>query len=313
MKKEQLETIRRFAPDAFGGPIDDYLTLLALQRSLPEFALGACLVRIEEAAPRLLALLDRAADGDVLSAEDENLFFRGLFVLGAARAGAGWRPLLRLLRRPADELDDRLGDALTESLPSIATGLFQDDTEGLFEAIVDPSIHESAREALFGAAIYLVWDGRIERAAMHRFLVQFFERRLAQRWNMAWIGWLRGISLLGFRNLAPLAHQAWDEGYIVPDYLDRDEFEDELAQSEQDPADQNRFKLYKLGYIDDVSEALRWTDHGDDDLADEKSFSAEGWLPGEPVRNPLRKIGRNDPCPCGSGKKAKKCCLARSN
>jgi uncharacterized protein YecA (UPF0149 family) len=23
-----------------------------------------------------------------------------------------------------------------------------------------------------------------------------------------------------------------------------------------------------------------------------------------------RKVGRNDPCPCGSGKKHKKCCLA---
>jgi uncharacterized protein YecA (UPF0149 family) len=25
--------------------------------------------------------------------------------------------------------------------------------------------------------------------------------------------------------------------------------------------------------------------------------------------NPKRKVGRNDPCPCGSGKKYKKCCL----
>jgi len=24
---------------------------------------------------------------------------------------------------------------------------------------------------------------------------------------------------------------------------------------------------------------------------------------------PARKVGRNDPCPCGSGKKYKKCCL----
>ncbi|MBN8944495.1 MAG: SEC-C domain-containing protein [Rhizobiales bacterium] len=23
----------------------------------------------------------------------------------------------------------------------------------------------------------------------------------------------------------------------------------------------------------------------------------------------MRHVGRNDPCPCGSGKKAKKCCL----
>ena len=28
-----------------------------------------------------------------------------------------------------------------------------------------------------------------------------------------------------------------------------------------------------------------------------------------PAINPMRHVGRNDPCPCGSGKKYKKCCL----
>lgn len=27
----------------------------------------------------------------------------------------------------------------------------------------------------------------------------------------------------------------------------------------------------------------------------------------EPARNPLKDVGRNDPCPCGSQKKFKKC------
>jgi hypothetical protein len=31
-------------------------------------------------------------------------------------------------------------------------------------------------------------------------------------------------------------------------------------------------------------------------------------LPGEPIVRSQPKIGRNDPCPCGSGKKYKKCC-----
>ncbi len=35
---------------------------------------------------------------------------------------------------------------------------------------------------------------------------------------------------------------------------------------------------------------------------------AERDLPGEPIVKAV-KIGRNDPCPCGSGKKYKKCCL----
>ncbi|MEN0112081.1 MAG: SEC-C metal-binding domain-containing protein, partial [Planctomycetota bacterium] len=29
----------------------------------------------------------------------------------------------------------------------------------------------------------------------------------------------------------------------------------------------------------------------------------------EPIRNRQEKVGRNDPCPCGSGKKYKNCCM----
>ena len=31
----------------------------------------------------------------------------------------------------------------------------------------------------------------------------------------------------------------------------------------------------------------------------------------EPIRNRGSRIGRNDPCPCGSGKKYKNCCLRK--
>ena len=30
--------------------------------------------------------------------------------------------------------------------------------------------------------------------------------------------------------------------------------------------------------------------------------------PPDPIRREAPKIGRNDPCPCGSGRKHKKCC-----
>lgn len=30
--------------------------------------------------------------------------------------------------------------------------------------------------------------------------------------------------------------------------------------------------------------------------------------PKKPVKRASPKVGRNDPCPCGSGKKYKKCC-----
>ncbi|NEU98252.1 SEC-C metal-binding domain-containing protein [Bradyrhizobium uaiense] len=115
--------------------------------------------------------------------------------------------------------------------------------------------------------------------------------------------------MLGLRELAPLVHRAIDEGRI-PEWMARhDEFEQDLADAEQRPADIARFEEAHLGYIEDVVDALAWTEYDDamGQFADE-DFDAE-WTPTEPVRNPLRHVGRNDPCPCGSGKKYKKCCL----
>ena len=38
------------------------------------------------------------------------------------------------------------------------------------------------------------------------------------------------------------------------------------------------------------------------------SESSKGEAPKKPVVRKSKKIGRNEPCPCGSGKKYKKCC-----
>jgi hypothetical protein len=54
----------------------------------------------------------------------------------------------------------------------------------------------------------------------------------------------------------------------------------------------------------------------EDDLAEEVDFlerngsssNVQGPLP---PRRELAKVGRNDPCPCGSGKKYKFCCLTK--
>lgn len=72
-----------------------------------------------------------------------------------------------------------------------------------------------------------------------------------------------------------------------------------------------------------VPDETRWTGEDSEDLSDEKYMAAMKEMLGrmsckkaarmlqetsEPYENPYRKIGRNDPCPCGSGKKFKKCC-----
>ena len=44
------------------------------------------------------------------------------------------------------------------------------------------------------------------------------------------------------------------------------------------------------------------------DLENSRADGFRGFPTGT-FTNPFKQIGRNDPCPCGSGKKFKKCCL----
>ena len=314
MKKGELESLLGSGEDVPDlGPIEDHLHVVATERQLPDVAIGICTARIEESGPALRAILARAADGEALSDDEATLLFRGLYILGGARDSQACQLLLRLLRRPNGEIDSLLGDAVTEGMARITAGVFDGDVNSLFDAITDRSIDEFIREALLGAATFLAWDGRIERNSMQRFLEQVYKGRPATDGDQVWIGWLEAIALLGLRNLAPLVHRAWDEGRVPTGVLDRSDFEKDLSEAERRPNDINQFKRANLGYIDDVLEALDWTrdiENLDNAQNPEPLWTEMARHPIMPAVNPWRHVGRNDPCPCGSGKKAKKCCFA---
>jgi hypothetical protein len=130
MKKEELEA---FLATAKTRPISvrskNTFMLSRRSRSCP-ISRSACAWReSKKSAPSLRAVLLRAADGEVLSDDESLLLFRGLHILGGARDREARQPLLRLLRRPFQEVDDLIGDTVIESLANIVTGVFDDDSD----------------------------------------------------------------------------------------------------------------------------------------------------------------------------------------
>jgi hypothetical protein len=318
MKKQELEAILDHGEL---GPIEHYLEAIATEWRLPGLAIGMCLLRMEEAAPALRTVLARAADGEELSEDESTLLFRGLYILGGARDTVSCPSLLRLLRRPEGELDQLLGDAVTESMAQIVAGVFDGDVDALFGLIVERSVDQFVREALLDAATFLTWKEIIARDRMRGLLEKFYQERLADDDDAAWFGWLKAVAVLGLRDMAPLAYRCWDEGRVLDWVIDRSEFEEILAEAERKPDDAARFEEFRLGYIEDAVDALAWSDRLEPDEwdgpLDEDVFDSDDldtvWTPMEPVKNPWRNVGRNDPCPCGSGKKFKKCCLVNTN
>nr|WP_280177772.1 DUF1186 domain-containing protein [Mesorhizobium sp. NFR06] len=209
---------------------------------------------------------------------------------------------------------------MTETLPRIFAGMFDGNAQALFGTIADRNVDEFTRDVLLSAAAFLTWDGRIQRDQMRLFLERFYAEKMADDEEQVWVAWLKAIAILGWRDLAPLVDSAWNEGRIPAGLLDRRDFEEDLQAAEEAPDDIERFKSNNLGYIDDVIESLDSFRHweSDDSYEVDDSYEEEDWQsssplpwasPEEPTINPLRHVGRNDPCPCGSGKKFKKCCL----
>jgi len=296
--------------ELFALPLEDHLLELAASARPPAFSIGLCTLRYEEAAPVLRDALERAAAGEELDGSEALFFFRALHIIGGRRDPLGFKPLLRFLRRPPDEVEGLLGDATTETLAQIVAGIFDGDAEALFDAISDLQIEADVRCTLIGAAAFLTWDGRIPHPRFTAFLERFFTERLAPDEDMAWHGWSNAIALLGLRDMRSTVRAAQDAGALTSDLWEPDYFEKDLAAAERAPRDIEPFKKAGLGYVDDIVVAMERFDTGD-----ERDFLAPALtgLPepqAVPVTNPWRNVGRNDPCPCGSGKKAKRCCLS---
>lgn len=310
MRKKELElhlADGQQCPDL--GPIEKHLWALATERELPFGAVAQCAVRHEEFAPALRAVLARAAAGEALSEDEERLLFRGVFILGGARDSQACAPLLRLLQRPPEEVEYLLGDAITEDLSKIVTGVFDGNAEALFGVIADRSPDGFTRDALLGAATFLAFEGRIEGARMRQFLENFHKDRPAPDQDVVWVAWAMAVALLGLRELAPLVHHAFAEERIDMTFITPQDFEQALAEAERAPDDVSRFRKDNLGYIADSLGSLQQYPDEPFESLDQWEAEEHRYLPRQPITNPLRHVGRNDPCPCGSGKKAKKCCL----
>ena len=94
--------------------------------------------------------------------------------------------------------------------------------------------------------------------------------------------------------------QAYTGKYFAPEW---ERFKNPLQFYEPDAITQRQIRWRE----EDAKENLRLP--GGD--ADYPADPYDPYYVHEPYVRPEPKVGRNDPCPCGSGKKYKKCCLAK--
>jgi hypothetical protein len=303
--------------------VDENWRALTRTDALPVEAIEASLQNWDAVSDRYLGKLRAHASGAQMSEDDENALFIVVHMFAEKRDARAFAPLCKEL---SDDLETVawLGDAVTETLAAILVSVYDGDPEALQGVFEAPNADSAARNAALMALGYLTRAGN----AMSDEAMRAYLRRIGQTLTdaedpLVGLAWAQVIAALGYDDLGPEVARAMSRGAIDADLYGIKEFHADLRAARDDPEGLAVFRHDGVEPLASTVEALsRWDwgasadelgfDTGDErgpDLAEEFSYDPAP-PPDLPIVNPLRHVGRNDPCPCGSGKKYKKCCLA---
>jgi len=286
---------------------------LAHTSGLPRAALQAASAERTELLPKFLgAIEDHLGREPSVRTEPTPLFFI-FHLLGEWRERAAYRPLACLLRHSPDELDAIFGDATTSTCHRVMAAVFDGDPQPLFDIILDPGADEYIRSRMCETLAMITLRGELDRDRAARFLRDAFNELQPQRCCFVWFGWQSAIAMLGLCELKVLVERAFNRGFIDRSLLGFDDFEDDLRRGIRNPGEpwqpgDTEFTLFG----DTIEELSGWhcfTERDDEDQDEWRQLAEFARILSEPYHNPFKGIGRNDRCPCGSGKKFKKCCL----
>jgi uncharacterized protein YecA (UPF0149 family) len=289
---------------------------------LPRVAVDECVRRGPVLVPRLHALLrDTDLRAPDLDDGDWWAVLHAIFILGALDGREAAEALLAALQLRRRDPDNHLWEWLAGRWPA----LFRNKREHVAAALTelaqdrtaDPYLRHDAQECLLEAA-------HAAGAQPLEALLDQLEQRLADPAEDQDLRELTGHLLLDFPRAR---HRPALEGVALDQErtrqwgraFDRQDVARSFAAGEDRPP-WERFADYLAFYNPHAvhRRQIRWRkeDAGDFDeedagFADDDLFGDQEMLP-EPYVRPVPKIGRNDPCPCGSGKKYKKCCMDKT-
>lgn len=274
----------------------------------PQEAFEVIRAHKEEAKPYLREAIELAAEqGEDLDYEYQ-LYFYALFLLGEFQDRESFEHIMAFAALPSDTLDNLIGDMVTEGLNNILYNTYNGNLELLEQSVRNPEINDFARSAMLDVMGQLYLDGTLTYGEWSGYLKSLV-------YTDGMLGDTIYTSILGvickchLKELLPEIGYMFDEGLI-----------DSFVYGEYDDCVDLMFQYYEGDRyfckspisIDSLKSWAMFRQEsfpepGVDYDKELKKFIQKQKAKNSPVKQ--KKIGRNDPCPCGSGKKYKRCCL----
>jgi Protein of unknown function (DUF1186)/SEC-C motif len=286
---------------------------LTYAEGLPKEALKAASAQRVEMLPLFIEEIETYLALEAAARAKPTPLFFIFHLLGEWREKAAYRPLARLLRLPGLEIDRIFGDGITATGHRVMVAVFDGDPQPLYDIILDPNAEEFIRAGMYKALAMVTLRGELDRAVAGRFLRDAFVEIRPQAECYVWVGWQSAIAALGMSDLKILVKRAFDRGFIDGQILGLDYFEKDLRRGIEHPGEPRRPGDHRYALFGDTVEELSgWYCFTEQYREDQERWrrQAEADRARSQFEIPFKGVGRNYPCPCGSGRKFKKCCFA---
>jgi hypothetical protein len=293
--------------------------LASAGHDLPREAMQWTLDHWDEAAPELLSVVERYTSGADRSDETASAVFFILYLAGEKQDTRVFSLLCRLAQG-GEAVEAAVGDTATTFKPILISTY--DGHLGTLKGLIEAAeADEFVRAGALQVLAYLTATGRIPREETEAYLLRLYDTPQPQHKSFVWSGWVLAIGLLGLEALSGVVRQAFGRGLIDPMVMGYDHFRRDLERTLADPERMAGFEDDQIGPLEDaIGELSGWYTFSDAAKRDqerratspEDAHLAFADTP-LPFVDPFKDVGRNDPCPCGSGKKFKKCCLGRES
>ncbi|HET6883492.1 MAG TPA: DUF1186 domain-containing protein [Pirellulales bacterium] len=294
---------------------------------LPEDAIREAREHRELMVPRLIQALKEAITAARQGNTPQgNAHFFALFLLTEFEAHEAFPVILDSLTLPRDLSYDLFGDAFTCSLQSILALFAGEHPETIDGLIADRALDLYVRWAAAETYKYLVRDGRMGRDEAVRRLQQHLRRAIEDDDQELAAGLVCELANFAPREAIDDIREAYDRGEIDESIIGLDGVERAIAEGEARL--RHVFEcLPSTGIPDTIEELGEWAafqqkreqstaPRREPVFAPALPKSSYGSATEERVTQTIvsenPRIGRNEPCPCGSGKKFKKCCGGRN-
>ncbi len=294
----------------------------------PRQALEAAIAQQEAITPHLLEALEdpvRLLERFVVE-EDYMLPLYAFYLLAQFRETRAYPLLVAFFSQPGELPLNVTGDFVTEDLGRVLASVSGGDPELMKTLIENPEVNGYTRSTTMGGLITLFVEGAMTREAVLDYFRELYRGGLERDYSYAWDALVSHSTHLYPEELLPEIRQAFADDRVDESFIDLPWIKQILKEGKRAVLARLRAARHYHFINDTIREMEWWACFRPPRPAPSAASPAPGKArraPSLPRRSPpassavtprptsppkKKKVGRNDPCPCGSGRKYKHCC-----